>query len=451
MKKPSDIINQLQSTTSRLEKERIVEEAWNNKCIDFFKGVQLAYDPLVSFGIKKLPKIKSKTEASIIFELEEQESEFNRFLKLADNLRTRNLTGHAARDAVAAFASDVDFQEWDLFYSKILIKDLKCGISQVTVNKILDKVGSKAKEYKTKVFQCALAQDFEKHKKKVEDKKVLVDGKYDGVRIIAILNYSERQVLMFTRNGKQNDNFKNVIENLTKIMKEIKQDIVLDGEMISSSFQALMKQVNRKEDVNTQDAIFQIFDYIPIQDFFEGKSNMSQKQRHEYLKTTIQPYVNNYSNLHILNKLELDLGTEQGIQKFREFEKSCLEQGLEGMMIKLADAPYECKRSTNWLKLKPSLTVDLEIISIEEGTGRNKGRLGNIICEGEHEGTKIHVSVGSGYSDQERETFWQEKEKLFGMIIEVRADTISQNQDGSHSLRFPRFVRFRGLEPGEKM
>ena len=36
-------------------------------------------------------------------------------------------------------------------------------------------------------------------------------------------------------------------------------------------------------------------------------------------------------------------------------------------------------------------------------------------------------------------------------IVEVAADAVSRNQDGSYSLRFPRFVRFRGFEPNEKL
>jgi DNA ligase-1 len=36
-------------------------------------------------------------------------------------------------------------------------------------------------------------------------------------------------------------------------------------------------------------------------------------------------------------------------------------------------------------------------------------------------------------------------------IAEVQADAVTQNQDGTYSLRFPRFKSFRGFEPGEKL
>jgi hypothetical protein len=66
-------------------------------------------------------------------------------------------------------------------------------------------------------------------------------------------------------------------------------------------------------------------------------------------------------------------------------------------------------------------------------------------------GRDIRVNVGSGFGDSDRDEYWLQRDHLLGRIIEVQADTVSQNQDGSYSLRFPRFVRFRGFEPGEKL
>jgi DNA ligase-1 len=104
---------------------------------------------------------------------------------------------------------------------------------------------------------------------------------------------------------------------------------------------------------------------------------------------------------------------------------------------------YECKRNTFWMKWKPTITVDLKVIALEKGTGRNKGRLGALVCEGEDEGKTISVNVGSGYSDSDRDDYWANSGDIIGRTVEVLADAITQNQDGTYSLRFPRFVRFR--------
>jgi DNA ligase-1 len=95
--------------------------------------------------------------------------------------------------------------------------------------------------------------------------------------------------------------------------------------------------------------------------------------------------------------------------------------------------------------------VSLEVIGVEEGTGKNVGKLGAFIVEGTDDGKTIKTNVGSGLTDNMRECFWEAQADLLGKIVEVRADAVTQNQDGTYSLRFPRFKSFRGFAPGEKI
>ena len=92
-----------------------------------------------------------------------------------------------------------------------------------------------------------------------------------------------------------------------------------------------------------------------------------------------------------------------------------------------------------------------KVKDVEEGTGRNVGRLGALVCEGDDDSRHIRVNVGSGFSDSDRDTFWNSRNAVLGKLVEVRADAITQNQDGSYSLRFPRFLHFRGFVDGEKI
>jgi DNA ligase-1 len=128
-----------------------------------------------------------------------------------------------------------------------------------------------------------------------------------------------------------------------------------------------------------------------------------------------------------------------------------VEAGYEGIMIKDPNGKWEGKRSTAWLKSKPWLEVSLAVVAVEEGTGRNVGRLGALVCEGVDDGQSITVNVGSGLTDAQRREFWEDTEALIGQVVEVRADAVTQNQDGTYSLRFPRFMRFRGFKVGEKI
>jgi len=53
------------------------------------------------------------------------------------------------------------------------------------------------------------------------------------------------------------------------------------------------------------------------------------------------------------------------------------------------------------------------------------------------------VNVGSGFSDEDRDSYWNNQSAIIGRTAEILCDAVTQNQDGSYSLRFPRFDRFR--------
>ena len=88
------------------------------------------------------------------------------------------------------------------------------------------------------------------------------------------------------------------------------------------------------------------------------------------------------------------------------------------MMIKNPHGWYECKRTHNWLKAKPFIEVTLRVVSIEEGTGRNEGRLGAIMVEGKDDQYNYRLNCGSGFSDSQREEYWSRKDKLIGQLVE---------------------------------
>jgi DNA ligase-1 len=225
---------------------------------------------------------------------------------------------------------------------------------------------------------------------------------------------------------------------------------VLDGEIVGESFQKLMRQAHRKSDAETTGMVYHVFDMIPLEDFERGFWNAQQHKRLALLDKARERLAKT-DPVQIMPGLEVDLDTAEGHDVLRRFAEASVGEGYEGIMIKELDAPYECKRSSFWMKWKPTITVDLNIKGFEQGTGRNLGRLGAIICEGEDNGRRIMVNVGSGLSDSDRDQYWAARDDLLGRVIEVQADAVTQNQDGSYSLRFPRFVRFRGFEAGEKI
>jgi DNA ligase-1 len=157
----------------------------------------------------------------------------------------------------------------------------------------------------------------------------------------------------------------------------------------------------------------------------------------------MRPVIDTMPNVELLPHIMVDLDTAAGKDQFHRYCKDMVSQGFEGVMVKSTDAPYECKRSTSWMKYKPVYDYDLTVIGVEEGTGKNIGRMGALVCEGVDDEKHITVNVGSGYTDEERQSYWNDKSLVIGQTAVVIADAITQNRDGTYSLRFPRFKTFR--------
>lgn len=445
-------IRQLAATNSRTDKEQILLDAWMNGERELFLGFKLAYDILISFGVKKVAEIEGGDPQDL------GTTTWADFEKLATDLRHRNLTGNAARDAIHALAENTQCEMWNEFYRRIILKDMRCGTTDSTVNKILEKVGKSdttALDYLVPVFSCQLAKDGmdEANTKKVSGTKML-DIKLDGVRLLTVVDKEAGTVVQYTRNGKENDKFPHIRETFAMLMNDLPESMVFDGEITAKSFQELMTQVNRTKNNDASSTKLALFDMVPLKDFQAGICKTKQKDRHTQLCDYIGVFLKLASDgrIYVVPKLTVNLDTPDGQRVFAEFNKETVEAGYEGIMVKDPEAPYQTKRTFAWLKIKPFIEVSLTIVGYEEGTGKNVGKLGAIIMEGTDDGRQIWVKCGGGFSDKDRDEIWKLRDHYMGFIGEVRADCLSLEQGETvYSLRFPRWKGFRGTVPGEKL
>ena len=425
--KPYEIIKELESDNSRKFKESVIAREDKNNNTELFEGVSMAMDKLRTFGLKQVPESQQDGPGL----------EWDTFLETTNQLELRTLTGNAARDKIDYLIGLATQNEWNHWYRRILIKDLRCGVTEKTINKF--------SKIKVPVFECMLADDSKKHESKLKG-QVFVEPKLDGVRVIAICDTEKDEVVLMSRNGKELVNFPHINTQLDHLLGELDRSWVFDGEIMSADFQSLMKQIHRKGDAQTDDAVLNLFDCMPLHMFQQGECTEPLSKRKEWLESfQFGP------NFQIIESVPFDLDREY--DKFMDYNRLCIDKGYEGIMIKPQNGVYECKRSSLWLKVKPFIEVSLKVVAVEEGTGRNAGKLGALIVEGMDDGKFIRTNVGSGLTDEDRETFWKDTQKLIGQIVEVRADAVTQNQDAvdEYSLRFPRFLRFRGFEKNEKL
>jgi DNA ligase-1 len=425
-------INQLNESDSRLHKEDVLKRALDAGDHVFLNGIRNCYNPYITFGVKQIPSTEGITGAP---------NPYEEFDELLAKLSARQLTGHAARDAILDMSLKFDSDEWNLFLAPILRRDMRAGFSDRTINKVC-----KGTEYVIPTFGCQLAANSEGRPEMVGTK--WLEPKLDGARVLLVVS-DDNTATCYSRNGKVFDNFphveQQVLSNVYAIRTylRIKGGFVLDGEIMGKSFQDLMRQAQRKENVQTQDTVFNVFDILPLEDFKRGFWNAQLRKRLAIL-TDMQRVFDAMPNVtRVDSQIVVDLNTEEGRTKLHDYATEMVTAGFEGIMIKDMEAPYECKRNTFWMKWKPVITVDLPVIALEEGTGRNKGRLGALVCRGVDHGKEISVNVGSGFSDTERDLFWKQQESIVGRTAEILCDVITQNQDGTYSLRFPRFVRWR--------
>lgn len=471
MKTAWSILADLAATDSKNDKQAILSRESKSNNTEFFDGVKLALDPMVTFGVKQVSTkpVKRPSEAS------PTGLSHSAFMILCAKLAARQLTGDAAQVAINYSMNQATQEEWDGWYRLILIKDLKAGFSESTLNK------SVADQFKVTAFECQLAKDCVDDDGNVDESllngKKLVDCKLDGQRVLTIV-YPNGKVDQYSCNGKEMVNFGKIKDQISRNSVFFAEPVVLDGEVMSASFQDLMKQARRKTDVQTDDAVLNLFDIITLREFQAGKGIHKQKDRTFSLQTWYEKIAASMPNVTVVGCEMVDLDTDAGKARLLEINAKALAGKYEGIMLKDPEAVYECKRSLNWMKMKPFIEESLTAVDVEAGKVGSKfeGTMGAVVFEGMVGDKKVRVHCGGGFSIQQRAQIWAthtgkpvtwqkkvdkkwvtfteqpEGEDVVGRIGEVRADALTKSpKNDYYSMRFPRFKIWRGFTKGEKI
>ena len=372
---PWKVIQELEADNSRLKKEAIIKRESDADNIRFFNGVGSALDSFRTFGVQKVP-VSKKDGTGIT------QTEFDDVLR---QLEDRTLTGNAMKDVIQDLCDRSKMEQWNDWYRRILIKDLRCGMTHKTVNKF--------STMKVPVFDCMLATDSAKHEKKMVG-EMLIEPKLDGVRVIVICDVDKDEVKLFSRNGKELSNFPEINKQFDEMLDQMSESMVFDGEVMSDDFQTLMREIHRKGGAKTKDAKLNLFDCMPLYNFMDGSCVEPITERKKWLdKYEFGP------NINVVESVRINLSEPDGQKQFADYNKMCIDRGFEGIMVKPVGGIYECKRSTGWLKVKPFIEVSLKVVDVEEGTGRNVGKLGALVVEGTDMDKFIKTNVGSGLTD----------------------------------------------------
>ena len=433
------LVKQLQGTNGRIEKENFLRAYEGDE--DVKKVLHFLFNPYIVSGIsdKKLNKFRKEVALPL---LDDQCGGGLGILELIEYF-TKNNTGtdNDVRVLVrsARYIADGDAEIEELVYG-VIKKDLKLGIQSVTLNKVFG-------ENFIPRFELMLAETYADNIGYVEGKRFIVTEKLDGVRCVLIFG-DNGLPNFFSRQGRV---ISKLVE-LESVVMSLDKDFVYDGELLLDSDENLASKDLYRETVKVTSSdnekrkiIFNMFDKLPKADFQRGVSEVPCEERKASLEQEIEKLRREGEVYNILRYVE-PLYIGEDMSKIDEFLDIAVEREQEGVMVNIAAAPYECKRTKGLLKVKKFNTADVLVEKLEEGTGRNKGKLGAVwIVFIGPDGKRHTCKVGSGFKDDEREYYWANQDEILGKIIEIGYFEISRNQqDENYSLRFPTFKHVRG-------
>ena len=431
-------VEELRSTNSRILKEDILKKWWdeylkwyasNNdneplaSLINLFRYVY-NYDTqfyVTSANIRK----KDLTQKGLF-----AGKRYTNLWDLLEALSNRYITGHNAIISVQQFLKEQHDERREKFILDVIDKDLKCGLSEVTINKVCGNI--------IKTYDVALANKFDPKKHKL-DSSWCLERKLDGVRCNVI--NKNGVIKCYSRQGKE-------ITTLGKLVDELQgrlpNNTVLDGEVCLvdknglESFQGIMKEIKRK-DHTIENPLLLCFDYLTLETFENKKGTLKYTERMEMLKEWYS-----LQNWNTQNKVAKHLSIvnyeRYSPEALEEWNKRVKEYNWEGLMFR-KDVGYEGKRTNNLLKFKQWQDAEYKVIGVEEGDAQElvDGKMVKIKCVGnliiEHKGNK--VGVGTGLSLEQRKRWYRHPEEIIGKVCTIKFFEETQNQDGSWSLRFP--------------
>jgi hypothetical protein len=278
-------------------------------CIPFFKGVQLASDPFLDFGLTTVPEIMDAEDDDGDFEWPE-------FLDLTEMLYQRR----AAPGALRRAAERSPIVLWNQFYRKILLKNLNQKAAVSMINRLLRKIATtdaEASKYLIPVFGVMKASPIARIPTSGE---WMLDEHIVGERHVLVLDPVGKSHGLFDERGKRRQDARFVT-----LVAKIDVPIVLDM-------------------VRLTDDRFDVFDVMPLRDFKAGRCLMPQKDRHAVLCGMLGLFQTVCPALHVVPKLSLDLATKEG--------KVALTALHFPFYLKDPKSIYEAKLSRAWRKVE---------------------------------------------------------------------------------------------------
>lgn len=260
--------------------------------------------------------------------------------------------------------------------------------------------------------------------------------KYDGIH--AIINTTTRKAT--TREGNELPSIQHVVDYLSNA---VGAGWVFQGEVWLPDVP--FKDISgaaRRQYLQPQLGVV-LYDCHHTVEFAAGRNSVSYASRYRDLLDN-SAMVAGYPHIRIGSSFNADEAPLGGWQVLAQ--EYVRRGGYDGLILRDTRAQWQTGTARNGelIKVKPSVTLDLRCNGVIQGEGKHAGKLGAISVSF----NGVNSCVGTGFSDQQRDEFWQaatgnapddECVSPIGQIVEVECMCVNANG----TLREPRFKAVR--------
>lgn len=408
-----DLCTQLQSISSIKARQQFLID---NRCEDFDAFLKWLLNPQIITGIDR-KKLKMRS-VSRCFESQNLKD-------ILDYLVEHN-TG---RDVDVGYCRSFmnANPEYEAFLFSVFTKSLKLGVDVKLVNKTY------GEDF---IFNWEIQQAYPIEKYPLKPNTwITITQKCNGVRA----TYYRGKIM--ARSGVEFKGVDHIVNALSYYPDYM--SFVFDGELMlkdktglsdNEAFRKATGIIN--SDGDKSEICLTVFDVVPLEDFESKCPKVKYSRRREIMQS-----LEDTENVKILPVLYR--GTDH--TQIPVLLNKIVAEDKEGLMVNL-DVPYKRKRHSGILKVKRFYTMDLRVVSVEEGEGKYVDMLGKVNVD--FNGNI--VGVGSGFTDEQRIKYWEDRDYLINKIIEVKYKEVSTDKKtGLQSLQFPVFIceKFDKTEP----
>ena len=411
------IVKQLRETSGTNDKIVLLRRNCNNELLR--KVLRYTYDTDLKYGVQK---------KSIV--MRTGESKWSSLFEMLDELAESNINDSLKRN-VGRFINNLETEDEKELVTKILLKNLDVGLNVKNINKGMKGLIVSHDIMKGSSWDGTL------------NSEVAVSLKLDGIRCSWLIK--DGKAIAKTRQNKIIQG----MNELTKAIEEVfgEQDLFVDGELLATNEEGLSSEDLFKKTsaiVNSKglkkDLTFVAFDIVSLEDYNNKSNSTPFLERREQLEC----YVGLKNELVKLAPMYF---ITDSIDRIYEKLDEVVKDNCEGLMLNKINGFYEFKRTKQLLKVKKFNEGDVLVTDILEGEGRLEGTLGKVEVQFKYKGDIYTNNIGSGFSDEEREYYWEHKDELIGKVVTIKYFEITKNEQGGFGFRFPtwkgkEYIRF---------